>query len=90
MAAPTADDLAGVLALLREGKTQAADDLLTTHHVAARDAENLAAGLPAEPPPPRLPEEIIMAFFEAVTALLGTPGKLEVLLAELKAVAAKL
>jgi len=87
MAAPTSADFARVSALLQEGKTQEADDLLKELTSDAAKAERAAAGIPETPSPPRAPEAIVLDFFHSITAHLGFPPKLHALLDELKAVA---
>ena len=69
------------IALLREGRVQEADDLLTAHK-----STTPAGGAPAPAPaptPPRAPITIIADILVAISMLLGNAGPLEALLAEL-------
>jgi len=85
---PDPKNIADVRALLKEGKVQEADDLLTI--LAAADAEKVgaAAAKPAEPPPPRSPDLVMMELFSELISHLGNKPAHEVLLEELKAVLA--
>ena len=65
-------------ALLREGKTQEADDLLSQ----AQAEQAKEAGLKPEPPPPRERAEVLRAFMEELVLHLGNHPRLRALLAE--------
>ncbi len=79
---PTAQEMARVSALLKEGKTQEAADLqdALTRTTAAAEAE--AAGRPLEPPPPREPEVILRDILGQIAHDLGNRPILEALLHE--------
>lgn len=88
MAVPNSADFAQVLALLREGKVQDADQLTQDLRDAAADAEREARGEPKPPPEPRAVEPIVTDLFHAIVAQLGFPQRLQALLDEFKAAAA--
>ena len=82
----TAEALKQVQALLREGKTQEADDLINEHNAALT-----AAGSPDAPPPaPRTIGEIVKELATELTQHLGSPTRLVELLKELEPFFAKL
>ena len=86
MAQSHAEFVDQVQKLLREGKTQEADDLIAAHK------EQLAA-MPepgAAPAPPRSDKEIVNDFLVELVHHLGSPPALVTLLVELEAVLAKL
>ncbi len=84
---PNATALQQARALLRDGKTQEADDLLSKAIVTSTAAGKLPAAL-EEPKQPRKPEEIILDLFQGVHQLLGTSPALVPLIAELREVLA--
>ncbi|HVI11028.1 MAG TPA: hypothetical protein VND65_22275 [Candidatus Binatia bacterium] len=76
---PTAEVLERVQALLREGKTQEADDLINEHKAAAA-----AAPEPGDPPaPPRTAAAIAKDIFNELVIHLGSPPNLVALYKEL-------
>ena len=83
---PDSKQIADILALLKEGRVQDATDVLALHGAAAKQAEDTAAGKPAEPPPPRAPEAILHDFMVFVTGRMGNHQVLEDLAAEYAAV----
>lgn len=76
------DYITKVRELLKEGKAQEADDLLSEVQRTRGDAALLAAGKPAEPPPPRDPDVIVHDFMVAVADKFGNLQVLEDLAAE--------
>lgn len=80
MAAIYESNIERALELLREGKIQDADNLLSAFRQdLAREA---AGGEPAPPPPPRDPADIGREFAGELVALLGSPAPLVALLQE--------
>lgn len=79
------DTLAQAQALMREGKIQEADDLLSKQ--IAEDEKTAAEASAAEPAPvaPRTPEEIVHAFFTEIVHHLGSTPRLAALMAEFEA-----
>lgn len=71
-----------VRALLKEGRVQEADDLLKTLSADATLAAERAAGIPAEPSPPRDPFIILFDFMTAVSDRFGNHQVLEDLAGE--------
>ncbi len=71
------------LRLLRAGKTQEADDLLSKLRTVEAQAA-AARGEPPEPAQPRKPEEVILDTFKAIHNLLGTSPALTALMHELE------
>lgn len=77
-------DLKEIQTLLREGKVQEADDLVSKQIVSEQAAAAAAAG---EPPPPETPptaEESLIALLDAAVTHLGSPPRLVYLLARVK------
>jgi len=85
---PDSKNIADVRALLKEGKVQEADDLLTRLEAADAEKSGAAAAKPVEPPPPRAPNLVLMELLSELVAHLGNKPAHEVLLEELKAVLA--
>jgi hypothetical protein len=79
---PTAQQLARVTSLLKEGKVQEASDLTAQLEEDAATAEAEAAGKPLEPPPPRDLRLIVRDIFGQIAHDLGNRPALEALLNE--------
>jgi hypothetical protein len=86
MATADPDALAQVRKLMREGKVQEADDLLSKHMAATPQAQAAAAAAAAEPAPPRDYDTVLHELLTAVVDKLGNHPALEKLLEELKAI----
>jgi hypothetical protein len=78
-----AETLKEIQRLLANGETQAAADLASQAEVEAQKAADLAAGKPAEPPPPRDPNTILMDFMSAVASRFGQHRELLLLVDEM-------
>ncbi len=83
---PDPKNIADVRALLKAGKVQEADDLLTILAAADADKADAAAAVDAEPPPPRAPNLVLMELLSELVSQLGNKPTHEALLEELKAV----
>jgi hypothetical protein len=82
------DAIAEASKLLKLGKVQEADDILTAAatlpaNVAAGAAGSTAPEDPPPPPPPRNPQAIITDLFTHLVSRAGNPPALEALLREL-------
>lgn len=80
-----AETLKEIQRLLANGETQAASDLAAAAELDAQKAADAASGKPSEPPPPRKPDVILVAFMEAVASRHGHHPDLDLLVAEMKA-----
>jgi hypothetical protein len=80
---PTADEMNQITALLKENRVQEAADLSTKLAAAAKAAEDLAAGKPVEPPPPRMAGPIIIDLLHEIAAHLGNTPRMSALITEL-------
>ncbi len=83
---PDPKNIADVRALLKEGKVQEADDLLTIIEAADAERAGAAAAKPAAPPRPRAPNLVLMELLSELVAHLGNKPAHEALLEELRAV----
>jgi len=83
---PDTKNIADVRALLKEGKVQEADDLLTI--LAAADAEKAGAVAPkfVVLSPPRRPNLVLLELLSELVSHLGNKPAHEALLEELRAV----
>ncbi len=79
---PTAQEMARVSALLKEGKVQEAADLQDELTRITATAEAEGAGKVLEPPPPRQPHVILRDILAQIAHDLGNRPTLEMLLAE--------
>jgi hypothetical protein len=73
-------------ALMREGKVQEADDLLTQGLAASSVEAGSQTAAAAAPTPPRAVPSILTDIFDTIHSLLGAPPQLEGLLTELKSI----
>jgi len=78
------------IALMRDGKVNDADALLTDARASAIEAADRAAGKPAAPKPPRRFGDIELDLLDAIAQHLGRPPRIEALLVELRDTYAKL
>ena len=72
------------IALMREGKVNEADALLSAAQASAIEFADRAAGKPAPPKPPRAASVVMLDLFDAIVAHQGRPPRVEALLNELK------
>ena len=77
------DRLKEISALLQEGKVNEANELAKKSSADIEAAEKKALE-PAEPPPPRTPNEILADFITEVSDRLGHPARLANLATELR------
>lgn len=80
------ETLAKVKSLMREGKVQAADDLIRDHFRASVAEGGPGAPMPAEAAPVRPPLAVVHDIVSELVALLGNKQSLLDLLTELRAV----
>lgn len=84
MASDNLDTIKRASALLREGRVQEADDLLTAS--ARQIAAEASPGVPPPPPAPREPLQVVYAMLALIGAHLGNPPGLSRLVDELASV----
>jgi hypothetical protein len=81
----TQKTLTEAVALLREGKVQEADDLLSKHGRELLSASGTGAAVSEPAPPPRAPNVILLDFGRELVSHLGSPPALVHLLQEFEA-----
>ena len=80
------ETLAKAQSLMREGKVQAADDLIRDHFRASVAEGGPGAPVPAEPAAPRPPLTVVHDILTVMAGLLGNKDDVVTLLTELRAV----
>lgn len=79
---PTAEEFSQISVLLKQGKVQEASDLSYKLYEQVKEAEDLAAGKVAEPPPPREPTVVFDELLGAIISHLGNRHDMVALLEE--------